>query len=269
MKLAFGWRNKSAPEIPALDYLNLGCGAHFSPEWVNVDLASDDPRVLAHDLRKPLSFAAASFSVVYHSHVLEHLSRSSGATFLGECFRVLKPAGILRVAVPDLEKIALLYLEALRGATASDESAARRYEWIVLELLDQMTREQPGGEMLKYWRQNPMPAESFVFERMGREVRRVIERLRAKPASAARREADAPPTDRQAAEFRARGEIHKWMYDRHSLAELLKQSGFTAPRLCAATESASPGFARMALDVDPDGSVRKPDSLFMEALKPR
>jgi hypothetical protein len=35
--------------------------------------------------------------------------------------------------------------------------------------MDQMVREESGGEMLKYWQQNPMPAEEFVIERTGRE----------------------------------------------------------------------------------------------------
>lgn len=268
MKLAFGWRNKVASGAASLDYLNLGCGEHFSPDWTNVDLKGDDSQVIQHDLRKPLPFGDSSFSVVYHSHVLEHLSRPAGAAFVRECFRVLKGGGVLRVAVPDLERIARLYLESLDRAVAGDNFAAKRYEWIVLELIDQLAREQPGGEMLKYWRQNPMPAESFVFERMGHEARRVVERLRAKQNKVTERESSESPSDREAAEFRARGEVHKWMYDRFSLGELLKQTGFIDPRVRSATESAIPDFARFHLDAGPDDAVRKPDSLFMEALKP-
>jgi len=40
-------------------------------------------------------------------------------------------------------------------------------------------------------------------------------------------------------------------------------------RRCSAFESAVPGFASYALDVDERKRVRKPDSLFMEAERPR
>ena len=147
-------------------------------DWVNLDLVAHLPGVIAHDIRTGLPFPDNSFSAVYHSHVLEHLRRSSAPALLRECYRVLAPGGILRVAVPDLEAIARLYLKNLEGAVAGDAEAARRYEWMVLELLDQMVRDESGGEMLNYWRQNPMPAESFVIERMGSEVRQCLEVLR-------------------------------------------------------------------------------------------
>ena len=142
-------------------------------DWVNLDLVAHLPGVIAHDIRNGLPFGDNSFSAVYHSHVLEHLRRSAAPAFLRECYRVLAPGGILRVVVPDLEAIARLYLKNLEGAVAGDAEAARRHEWMLLELLDQMVRDEGGGEMLRYWRQNPMPAESFVIERMGSEVWRL------------------------------------------------------------------------------------------------
>src|SRR3981081_2098943 len=166
-----------------VDYLNLGCGNAFHADWTNVDISPHDPSVIPHNLNEPLPFSDREFSVVYHSHVLEHLSRHEGEIFLRECHRVLKPGGVLRVVVPDLERITRLYLEYLEGALGGNEEATKRYEWIILELLDQMVREQSGGEMGKYWRQEPMPAEDFVFERMGEEVRRVIHCLRHKALS--------------------------------------------------------------------------------------
>jgi SAM-dependent methyltransferase len=42
---------------------------------------------------------------VYTSHFLEHLSKRHGARLLAEAFRVLRPAGIIRIAVPDLEQM--------------------------------------------------------------------------------------------------------------------------------------------------------------------
>jgi len=248
--------------------LNLGCGGHFHRDWVNVDFQAPARRVIAHDLRTRLPFDDASCAVVYHSHVLEHLARSQALPFLRECHRVLVSGGILRVAVPDLETIARLYLDCLTQALAGDDEAKKRHEWMTIELLDQMAREQSGGEMLKYWQQNPMPAEEFVIQRCGSEVLRAIEMLRQEKPKATKPASLGQPSPSQAAEFRASGEIHKWMYDRHSLSVLVNQAGFQQFKVCAPDESRIPGFNSYLLDINADGTTRKPDSLFVEAVKP-
>jgi predicted SAM-dependent methyltransferase len=266
MRLAFGWKNKAPadPVVAPFPLLNLGCGGHFHAAWTNVDLAPRDPRVIRHDLREPLPFSAAQFDAVYHSHVLEHLPKHEAPHFLAECHRVLRPGGIVRVVVPDLEGIARHYLQNLDAAWTGDAPAAQRHEWMTIELLDQMVRERSGGEMLRYWRQEPLPAGEFVFERMGAEVRRVRENLPPeKPGE------HLAPSPEEAAAFRRRGEVHRWMYDRVSLRRLLEATGFTAVAVCGATDSRIAEFARYHLDADPDGSVRKPDSLFIEASKPQ
>ncbi len=264
----FGSRNKRSAAlqvVSARPLLNLGCGAHFHPDWTNADIVPADPRVLQHDLRKPLPFAEASFTAVYHSHVLEHLPPREGEALISECRRVLKPGGVLRVVVPDLEEIARLYLENLGGAWSRDPEATARHEWMILELIDQLAREKCGGEMLRYWRQTPMPAESFVIARMGREVLRVIEKLRSKKRAADASVEDSTPA--AAATFRNSGEVHRWMYDRVSLRALLEKSDFAEMRICSSTESRIPDFASFGLDAS-DGEVRKPDSLFVEAIVP-
>jgi hypothetical protein len=74
--------------------------------------------------------------------------------------------------------------------------------------------------------------------------------------------------DLELGRFRRRGEIHQWMYDRHSLACLLTQAGFADAAVKGAAESRIPGWAGYCLDTEPDGTTYKPGSLFMEAVKP-
>lgn len=252
--------------------LNLGCGAHFHPAWTNVDIAPADSSVQKHDLAKPLPFADGSFAAVYHSHVLEHLPRHRALPFLKECHRVLAPRGFLRVVVPDLEAVVTLYLENLRGALAGDPVCRQRYEWLTVELLDQMTRHHPdGGEMFKYLLQEPIPALDFVTERFGHEITSKLDAIHGyarqgvtpKSIDDFRNATDSA----KVGEFRLSGEVHQWMYDRYSLGKLLEQSGFTDIAMKTGKDSDIPDFSSYHLDVLPDGSVRKPDSLFMEAKK--
>lgn len=254
-----------------LRMLNLGCGKRFHADWINVDFHSCAPEVQACDLSCGLPFPDADFDVVYHSHLLEHFPRRQGPELLRQCLRVLKPGGVLRCAVPDLEAMARQYLVQLEGALAGDAQSRQRYEWIMLEMFDQMARERSGGEMLEYWKCQPMPAEDYVYERVGAEARQARAALRAagklRPAEAPAVEHPRPDAATLGA-FRLSGEVHHWLYDRYSLARALEQAGFVQPRPCRADESAIPGFNAYLLDLEPDGSTRKPDSLFMEAVKP-
>lgn len=111
-----------------------------------------------------------SFAAVYNSHVFEHIPQSQAAACLSECHRVLAPGAVLRVVVSDLEMINRLYLKYLYEAVDDDEEAAKRHKWMMPELLDQMAREEGGGEILKYGQLNPMPAEDDVIERVSREA---------------------------------------------------------------------------------------------------
>lgn len=52
-----------------------------------------------------------SVDAIYSSHMMEHLDRSEARSFLAECLRVLRPGGVLRLAVPDLRNNVQLYLE--------------------------------------------------------------------------------------------------------------------------------------------------------------
>jgi hypothetical protein len=56
------------------------------------------------------------------------------------------------------------------------------------------------------------------------------------------------------------------MYDQYSIKRLLESQGFSKVRICQAGESWIPDFSRYALDMV-DGAIRKPDSLFVEAIR--
>lgn len=62
------------------------------------------------DVVKGLPLPAGSCDVIYSSHTLEHLDRWEADRFCEEALRVLKPGGVLRVAVPDLRRMAERYL---------------------------------------------------------------------------------------------------------------------------------------------------------------
>jgi hypothetical protein len=71
----------------------------------------------------------------------------------------------------------------------------------------------------------------------------------------------------QMGRFRQSGEVHQWMYDRYSLALLLEKCGLEKIVQRTATESCIPDWGNWNLDTEPDGTLYKPDSLYMEAIK--
>ncbi len=158
------------------------------------------------------------------------------------------------------------YIKFLKQAKNGDKAAEEKYKWTMIEIFDQMVRNYSGGEMLEYWKQNPMPQEEFVISRVGSEVLNTLNLIRSntdiKPIKN-----NINQTAKTIGEFRISGEIHQWMYDEYSLGKLLKETGFNEIKRKQFNQSQIETFNNYLLDMEKDGGIRKPDSLFMEAIK--
>lgn len=84
--------------------LNLGAGDHPIEGYLNLDGAKGDTIY-------PLPMDDGSVDEIRASHVLEHFSHTQVAVVLNDWVAKLAPGGVLRIAVPDFEKIARAYLE--------------------------------------------------------------------------------------------------------------------------------------------------------------
>lgn len=81
--------------------LNLGGGTATIDGFASVDLTN---ATYLHDLsRRPWPFTAGSCDALLASHILEHFDKAEGRLFLRECYRILRPGGILALAVPDMD----------------------------------------------------------------------------------------------------------------------------------------------------------------------
>jgi predicted SAM-dependent methyltransferase len=107
-RLANYWisrRRRSIKDLVRIEGLkiHLGCGTRTMAGWVNVDGMNRDGVDLVWDLRKPLPFKSSSVQMIYSEHCLEHLFEEDALNLLKESRRILKPAGVLRLGVPDAE----------------------------------------------------------------------------------------------------------------------------------------------------------------------
>jgi len=100
-----------SPENPGGEVLvHIGCGKTNSPEFINVDA-----RPLAHvhivtdDITSLRNFETGTVDLVYMCHILEHIKRDDLRQVLSEMKRVLKVGGVLRLSVPDFDKLVEVY----------------------------------------------------------------------------------------------------------------------------------------------------------------
>ncbi len=122
--------------------VNVGCGSSPTQGWVNFDNSmtvrlagwrglgaifriaglldgyqAEFARIAREkgirwaDATRNIPLETSSVEVLYSSHMLEHLDREGAQGFLLEARRVLRPGGILRIAVPDLHQLAERYLQ--------------------------------------------------------------------------------------------------------------------------------------------------------------
>jgi len=112
--------------------VQFGCGFCAPMNWVNFDASltlrferlpiigrlytKNSTRFPSNvhygDVVKGLSLPDRAASVVYSSHVLEHLALDECRAALTETYRILKPGGIFRFVIPDFDYCIQKYNEA-------------------------------------------------------------------------------------------------------------------------------------------------------------
>lgn len=102
-------KNKKTDKV----MLHLGCGRNYFNGWINIDNNSynDIKKLDLHwDLRKKLPFMDDSVDFIYNEHFFEHFSIEESLSLLNELKRILKPKGVIRISMPDLDDIVKVYL---------------------------------------------------------------------------------------------------------------------------------------------------------------
>lgn len=127
---------KPGGEVRALR-LHLGCGGNAPEGWLNVDKSFGPvierlrikhllcaigvltpaqaswrwpTNVVRLDITREWPWPDSSAEAIYSSHMVEHFTPAEMRRFLDKSYRVLRPGGILRLAVPDLEFVVVRYI---------------------------------------------------------------------------------------------------------------------------------------------------------------
>lgn len=84
--------------------LNWGCGSQPAPGWINADRRPLNGVDLCGDIRDGLALGDASIDYAVAIHVLQDLPWPDIPGALAELHRVLRPGGVLRLGLPDLDR---------------------------------------------------------------------------------------------------------------------------------------------------------------------
>jgi SAM-dependent methyltransferase len=152
LNLGCGYKTSSAPEVTNVDwgtYQRLAKNPvlrRVAPHVIGAERAERlrmfGDNILVHDLSKGIPAEDASVDAVYHSHLLEHLDRDVAGEFMREVKRVLRPGGIQRISVPDLERYVRAYLEDLEREDGDHDA-------YVAPILEQSVRRESHGTSLQ------------------------------------------------------------------------------------------------------------------------
>lgn len=82
--------------------LQIGCGDNLIRGFFNTDIKIKDG-VYYLDATKPFPIKDNMLHYIFSEHNFEHLTYHEGKFLLSECYRVLKPKGIIRLSMPSIE----------------------------------------------------------------------------------------------------------------------------------------------------------------------
>jgi len=90
--------------------IHFGCGWNFLEGWDNTDMVippnltkEQEQRIKIIDVTQTLPYESDSVDFIFHEHMIEHIDEVDGYSFLNECYRILKPGGVMRISCPSID----------------------------------------------------------------------------------------------------------------------------------------------------------------------
>lgn len=123
-----------AVDTNGLSRVHYACGTNFFPGWLNVDFyLQGSPKAAVFQCVNLVSrhpYADGTFEYGFAEDFLEHLTQVDSILFLSECYRTLRPGGVLRLSFPGLEGVLRKHYPAGDWETVNvaKEEAFTRYE---------------------------------------------------------------------------------------------------------------------------------------------
>ncbi len=134
--------------------LHLGCGTVYLDGWVNVDIETRADLTL--DITRGLPLQNGAARLIYHEHVMEHITIDEGRACLADWCRVLEPGGVLRVATPDLA-----YVVGRYAGDWKDQAWLRQPEYAFIQ-----TRAEMLNTSMRWWGHQYLYDEEELRRRM-------------------------------------------------------------------------------------------------------
>ncbi len=105
--------------------LNWGCGPRPAPGWINSDRIEAPGIDLRCDIRDGLPLPDESIDYAVGVHALQDIPYLDVVPVLRELRRVLKPGGVLRLVLPDLDRAIRAYVRGDRAYFYIPDADAR------------------------------------------------------------------------------------------------------------------------------------------------
>lgn len=136
--------------------VHVGCGRNYIPGWTNVDIFSSVKADVYADM-SALPFDRESIDCLYCCHCLEHAHRHMIIATLTHWRDLLKPGGILRLAVPNFAAVVEWYnktgnLDDVMGLLYAGQNHPKNFHTVTFDS-NTLRRDliRAGFNTVQYW----------------------------------------------------------------------------------------------------------------------